>query len=103
MRTAWRRITGELIAAVSLLSWRVRSAVLPPVEATRLNRCHWMMRKTKLNSALGKATASLLLAQRLTSTPENREKLIQAELLVRLVLLSECPEEQPPNPGHHGG
>ena len=62
-----------------------------------------MKTKPKLSAALRSATASVLSAQSLVTLPENREKLIRAELIVRCVMLSECPATKPAAPGHHGG
>lgn len=63
------------------------------------------MKNGKLPATLCNATASLLRAQELVRLPENLEKLRQAELLVGLVMLSECHGKMPSNPsqGHHGG
>lgn len=61
-----------------------------------------MKAKPKLPAALRSATAALLRAQDLVKQAVNKEKLIQAELLVRCVMLSECPEATHAA-GHHGG
>jgi hypothetical protein len=62
-----------------------------------------MKSKAKLRSYLRSSTASLLNAQDQVKQPSNKEKLIQAELLVRCVMLSECPETKTAKEGRHGG
>lgn len=62
-----------------------------------------MKTKAKLPVALQAATASLLAAQDLVQQPENKEKLIQCELSVRMVMLSECSGKSVSAKGHHGG
>lgn len=62
-----------------------------------------MKTKTKLSAALRSATAALLAGQDSVELPENKEKLIRAELIVRCVMISECPTTKPAANGHHGG
>lgn len=56
-----------------------------------------------LAHALCSATAALLRAQELVKHPENREKLIRAELETRMVMLAEFHDDPPKPAGHHGG
>lgn len=58
--------------------------------------------KSKVATSLCAATSAILTAQDRVKQPGNKEKLIQAELLVRCVMLSECPSKPTAN-GHHGG
>ena len=105
MRCDWRRIISGWIEGNGWRNWPVRSAARRcPIAGTKSNLRHWKMKtKPKLSATLRSATASVLSAQTLVTLPENREKLIRAELLVRCVMLSECPSTKPAAPGHHGG
>jgi len=105
MRIGWQRIIERWTVAVGFRNRRAPWVAHPHrIAVIKSNHRPWKMRmKSKLANALCSATSALLTAQDLVKQPANREKLIQAELLVRMVMLSECPSNKPAATGHHGG
>lgn len=54
--------------------------------------------KSVIQQALLQSMSRLLTSQEIVRKPENKEKLKQAEALVRSVYLSECPDESKVTP-----